>query len=185
MHTRSHASTHLTKRRRALLAPVQDLEICAKTSFVLGRTSLEEATRELVPASPPAWRPQPSFGPNWDTNRPGGARGCYVLLCRVPVPPTAPPRFEPSTHCRLPWSAERGDAPGFVWPLVLGPLVACILRGFCRFAPNSSKYFCRHYRPRGRPRRREPFYRRSFFVGTTSGDTHVGEEVFGRTMESF
>jgi hypothetical protein len=33
--------------------------------------------------------------------------------------------------------------------------------------------FCRHYRPRGRPRRRVTFARLSFFVGTTSGDTHV------------
>jgi hypothetical protein len=90
-----------------------------------------------------------------------------------------------------PWSSTRPDAPAShaseSGPSFWGPWFACILGGFCQFAPNSSKYFCRHYRPRGRPRRRVTSYRPPLLRWNDLGGypcTLVGEEVFGHTLES-
>jgi hypothetical protein len=74
-------------------------------------------------------------------------------------------------------------ASGF-GPSSWGPWFPHIYWGFCRLLQILQVHFCRHYRPRGRPRRRATSSRPPFFVGTTSVDAHVGVEIFGRTLES-
>jgi hypothetical protein len=57
------------------------------------------------------------------------------------------------------------------------------LGGFCRFAANSLSTFL--LTPSGPAQASGNLLCPSFFVETTSGDAHVGEKIFGRTVESF
>jgi hypothetical protein len=84
------------------------------------------------------------------------------------------PRFPPDQN-----GLASGSGPSFG-----GPWFAVILGGFCRFAPNSLSTFLLTVSTSGAARRRATFSRPSFFVATTSGDAHVGEKIFGRTVES-